>query len=541
MISITSLGVLSLLAMPTSLQAAKKSKSSDKPNILFIITDQHRADVFSSAGNPDVQTPNFDKLMKSGVTFSRAYSSDAVSGPSRTCLWTGLHPRTTGQMDNGAVKTDATLNATSLQYTLQQSGYTTYGFGKRHLHDAADKGWSVLKSHSKQENPEDNYVKWIEEQGYAKEFGEDWAAEFGKFPAGNSLQGTKYPNAKMGTRTSSLPNDYTMEAYSALNTLDVIKEHGSGKKKGEPFFVYTSFYRPHQPYCPLPSYLSKHDGTKWGEGRNNNSSVAMPETLREPAENLTPFMTKLRGNKNGIWCLGLAAEDEQLYRNYITAYYALVEEIDHWVGEMYAELEKQGLLENTIIIYTSDHGDFVGNHGMIEKAAAGQNIYEDTLRVPFIFSWKGQIEPNRTKEDLVGLIDVYPTLLELTGVKQPAGTKYKPEGLSLADALFKDKSVGREYIVSENWYQACVITKDAKLGIWLDPGYMYNGTRDWRNTTNFYFKREGDPNETKNLYQKMKDSDEVKRLEAYYAEFEKNYPAIGKDEWQAKLAEKKKK
>ncbi len=535
-----SIGLLTIAATicaPSTAEAAKKSKKqSEQPNVLFIITDQHRADVFSYMGNPDVQTPNFDKMAKEGVVFNRAYSMDAVSGPSRTCLWTGLYPRTTGQMDNAPVKTDAALNATSLQSVLQQNGYTTYGIGKRHLHDAADEGWSVLKSHSKQESPDDNYVKWIEEQGYAKEFGEDWAAEFGKFPNGNSLQGTKFPNAKMGTRTSKLPNNYTMEAYSALQSLEIIKEHGSGAKKGEPFFLYTSFYRPHQPYCPLPSYLKKHDASSWGTGRSNGSSVAMPETLREPAENLTPFMTKQRANKNGIWCLGLAAEDEQLYRNYITGYYALVEEIDHWIGELYKELDKQGLLENTIVVYTSDHGDFVGNHGMIEKAAAGHNVYEETLRVPLMMTWKGQIKGGRTKEDLVGLIDLFPTLLDMTSTELPADTKYKPEGLSLTDAILKDKEVGRDYIISENWFQASVITKDSKLAIWLDPGAMYNGTRDWRNTTNFYFKTDKDPLETNNLYGAMKDSDEVKQLEAYYAEFQKQFPGAGKDEWQKEMA-----
>lgn len=539
----TSLGLLSLVTLlpTTTASAAKGDKMSQeevRPNILFIITDQHRADVFSFAGNPDVQTPNFDKLAKSGVVFSRAYSQDAVSGPSRTCIFTGLYPRVTGQMDNAPVDTAPALNATSMQYALQQSGYRTYGFGKRHLHDAADKGWAVLKSHSKQESPNDNYVKWIEEQGYAQEFGEDWAAEFGRFPQGNSLENTKYPNAKMGTRTSKLPNNYTMEAYSARNAIEVLKEHGTGRRKGEPFFLYTSFYRPHQPYSPLTSYITQHDATKWGEGRNNGSSVKMPETLREPSENLPPFLANLRSNRRGIWCLGLAADDEQLYRDYITGYYALVEEIDHWMGELYNTLEEQGLLDNTIIVYTSDHGDFVGNHGMIEKAAAGHNLYEDTLRVPLIFSWNGHIEANRTRDDLVGLIDLYPTLLEMTETPLPADAQYRPQGISLADALLKDKDVGRKYLVSENWFQATIITATKKLSLWLDPSPMYNGTRDWRNTTNFLFDYTSDKTETQNLYEDHKDSNEVKRLRGYYSDFEKKYPAIGKDEWAIKIKNK---
>ncbi|MFR9524296.1 MAG: sulfatase-like hydrolase/transferase [Rikenellaceae bacterium] len=537
---IGALVALSTICAPLTAEAAKKKnkKSNEKPNIIFLFTDQHRADVFSYAGHPDVQTPNFDKMAEGGMVFTRAYSQDAVSGPSRTSLFTGLYPRTTGQMDNGAVKTDPVLNCVSLQSTLQENGYRTYAFGKRHLHDAPDKGWTETRAHSHSENPNSNYVKWIEEQGYADEFGQDWAAEFGKYPPGNSLAGTKYPTAKMGTRQTKLPSMFTMEAYSARNTIETIRKHA---KSGEPFFCFTSFYRPHQPYNPLPEYWAKHDKSKWGEGRNNGGAVAMPATLREPAENLTPFMKNLRGNEKGIWCLGLAEEDEQLYRDYITAYYALVEEIDYWVGEIFRELEENGMAENTIIIYSSDHGEFIGNHGMIEKAAAGHNVYEETLRVPYMFYWKDKIDGNRKSSDLVELLDIYPTLVELTGSKLPE-MKYELQGLSLADALLKDKSVDREYTVSENWSQASIITKDSKLAIWLDPELMYpNGARDWRNSTNFLFYRQDDPTEVNNRYQELKDSDEVKKLEAYYAEFESKVPAIGKQEWMEHLKNKKKK
>ncbi len=523
-------GVSSTTAAPKA-----TTKKSEKPNIIFLFTDQHRADVFSYAGDPDVQTPAFDKMAEGGVVFERAYSQDAVSGPSRTAIFTGLYPRVTGQMDNGPVKTTMTRDAISLQSTLQENGYTTYAFGKRHLHDAADQGWSQTKADSDSENPDDNYVKWIEEEGYAQEFGEDWATEFGRFPSGNSLTGTKYPTAQMGTRATKLPASHTMEAYAARNTIEVIQNHA---ESGEPFFCFTSFYRPHQPYNPLPEYWEKHDASAWGTGRNNGSSVAMPATLREPAENLTPFMEDLRSNRNGIWCLGLAAEDEQLYRDYITAYYALVEEIDYWVGEIFAELEKQGLAENTIVIYSSDHGDFVGRHGMIEKAAAGQNVYEETLRVPFMFYWKDKIEGGRKSSDLVELVDIYPTLMELTGSSLSSEMKIEPQGLSLADALLKDKPVKRKYTISENWYQASIITKNEKLALWLDPGPMYTN-RDWRSTPNFFFERATDPYETNNLINEVEGTKTYNKMVGYYEEFKERIYGLGKYEWIETLNNKK--
>lgn len=530
--------ITTLTGVVGSAQAAPKGAKTDnqKPNIIFLFTDQHRADVFSYTGDADVQTPAFDKMAKEGVVFNRAYSQDAVSGPSRTAIFSGLYPRVTGQMDNGPVDTSVSRELVSMQTSLQENGYTTYAFGKRHLHGAVDEGWSKTKADSHSENPEDNYVKWIEEEGYAQEFGEDWATEFGRFPTGNSLTGTKYPTAQMGTRATRLPASHTMEAYVARNTIKVIEEHA---QSGEPFFCFTSFYRPHQPYNPLPEYWAKHDASAWGTGRNNGGSVAMPATLREPAENLTPFMENLRSNRNGIWCLGLAAEDEQLYRDYITAYYALVEEIDYWVGEIFAALEEQGLAENTIVIYSSDHGDFVGRHGMIEKAAAGQNVYEETLRVPLMFYWKDKIEGNRKSNDLVELVDIYPTLMDLTVSSLPGDMKIKPQGLSLADALLRGKSVKRKYTVSENWYQTTIITNDDKLALWLDPGPMYDN-RDWRDTPNFFFERSADPYETNNLIEEKEGSKIYNKMVGYYKEFTDRVPDTGKQEWIEKLNSKRK-
>jgi arylsulfatase A-like enzyme len=502
---------------------AAKSKSKQKPNVIFIFSDQHRADVMGFQGHPDVITPNLDAMAKGGVVFNRAYCQNAISAPSRMSMFSGLYPRTIGALDNTLLETTAINSAKSLQSVLQANGYTTYAFGKRHLDSAADEGWNVNASHMAKESPENNYVMWIEQQGFADEFGYDWAAEFGKYPEGNSKSGTKYPTAKMGTRTTKLPEDKTMEAYSTQKTLDVIRNH---QKSGEPFFCFTSYYRPHQPYNPLPKYLAMYDITKWGRGTLYKDGLKMPESMHQPADQLPPMLADLRKSKNGIWCLGLAAEDEQLYRDYIGAYYALVTEIDALIGEIFAELEKTGMAENTIVIYASDHGDFVGAHGMIEKAAMGHNVYEETLQVPMMFYWKGKFPAGYKNDDLVGLIDIYPTLLELTGIRQPA-TKYPLQGISLAKTLTKKIPTKRKYIVSENWSQATVITKDHKLGIMLDPT-VAAAKRDYRSFGDMLFERKTDPFELNNLINEPQLQPVAEQLRRYYAEFEKTISDEGK-------------
>lgn len=503
--------------------AAAKAKKKQKPNVILIFSDQHRADVMGFQGHPDVKTPNLDAMAKGGVVFNRAYCQNAISAPSRMSMFTGLYPRTIGAMDNAKLETDAVKNATSLQSAFQTNGYTTYAFGKRHLDSSADEGWTVRKSHMASESPDNNYVKWIEEQGFADEFGQDWAAEFGKYPAGNSKANTKFPTAKMGTRTTKLPEDMTMEAYSTQLTLDVIRNH---KKSGTPFFCFTSYYRPHQPYNPLPKYLAMYDLTKWGKGTLHNDGLKMPESLHQPADQLTPMLADLRKSKNGIWCLGLAAEDEQLYRDYIGAYYALVTEIDALIGEIFDELEKSGMAENTIVVYSSDHGDFVGAHGMIEKAALGHNVYEETLQVPMLFFWKGKFPAGYKSEDLVGLIDLYPTLLALTGIQQPK-TQNPLQGISLAKTLTKKIPTKRKYIVSENWSQAAVITRDYKLGIMLDPTAAAS-KRDYRSFGDMLFERKTDRFEVNNRINAPELQPVVEQLKQYYADFGKTISDEGR-------------
>lgn len=219
----------------------------------------------------------------------------------------------------------------------------------------------------------------------------------------------------------------------------------------------------------------------------------------------------------------------------MASYYALVEEIDHWVGEIFAALEEEGLAENTIVIYASDHGDFVGAHGMIEKCALGHNVYEETLRIPLICYWKGKFPEGYASDELVGLIDLFPTLVELVGLKLPK-MSYPPQGMSLAKPLLKQKSVGRDWIVSENWSQAAVITSDRKLGIWLDPAPV---NRDFRSFGEMLFRREDDPAEIRNVFHDPDERRQIAKLRKYYEKFIREVPAHGKEEMKKILSDKK--
>ena len=493
---------------------AKAKASKKKPNILLLFSDQHQAGCMGFQGHPDVITPNLDKLAKRGTVFNRAYCQDGVCVPSRMSLMTGLYPRRLGILHNPD-KTSVAGEVVSLQSVLKNNGYYTAAFGKRHLNKAGDLGWDYHRSHIQKESVGNSYWEWIEEEGYLEEFRRDWAGEFGG----------KYKTADLATRISELPEDKTMEAFTARETVKLIRQQ---KDRDKPFFCWSSFYRPHQPYNALKRFLDMYDYSSWGEGTAKGSAINKPPTLNQPKEALPPALQAWREGKNPVWRLDKALKDEQLFRFYIASYYALVTEIDHHIGTIMKALEEEGLLDNTIVIYTSDHGDFVGRHGMVEKCAIGHNVYEETLQIPLIISMPEVVKQGHRCDGLVELFDVYPTLLDLAGIKLPR-TIHGIDATSLAPTLTAGKSTNRKYIVSENWSQAGVITKNHKLGIWLDPSPNAK-SRDFRSFGDMLFDRKKDPGEINNLIENPEYSKVQKQLREHFTDFTSRITATGKTE-----------
>ena len=271
-----------------------------------------------------------------------------------------------------------------------------------------------------------------------------------------------------------------------------------------------------------------YDVSKWGEGRKKGSSIRKPASLYEPKGNIPPMMEAIRDGVNKVWNVNKAFDDEQLWRNYVGAYYALVTEIDHCVGEILKALDEAGIADETIVIYTSDHGDFVGNHGMVEKCAPGQNIYEDILNIPLIIRYPGNKQKGKREAGLVSLVDIYPTLVELLDLKMPA-VKYPVQGESIAKTITKGKPVERNYLVSESWSQATVITKDYKLGMMIDPGEALRKF-DFRSFGDQFFVRKADSLEVKNQIGNNEYSSVIGQLRAYYQDFSSKVSDVGKEE-----------
>lgn len=503
----------------TELKLKKK-----KPNVIILFSDQHNKKVMGFEGHPDVITPNLDRLAKQSVVFDRAYCATGICVPSRSSLMTGLYPRTMGLLSNSE-QTSVINDVVSLASVFRQNNYTTYAFGKRHISGAIDAGWDFQQSHLCNETPGNSYTEWVEKNGYGKAFANDWAAEFGRGSDCSMYAKEKIPIADLGTRISALPENMTMEAFTTMLTIEVIKKQA---RTENPFFCWATFYRPHQPYTPLKKYMEMYDVSAWGEGTNKESAIKKPTNLYESKENIPPMMQTIREGGNKVWNVDKAYTDEQLWRNYVGAYYALVSEVDHCVGEILKALDEAGIAEETIVIYTTDHGDFVGNHGMAEKAAMGQNVYEDILNIPLIIRIPGNNQNGKRVAELVSLVDVFPTLVELIGLKMPV-LKYPIQGQSFANTLTKGKSFKRKYFVSESWSQATIISKEYKLGIMLDP-MDANRKFDFRSFGNQFFIRKSDTLEINNQINDKKYITEIDLLQSYYQAFQHKTPDIGKQE-----------
>jgi len=507
-------------------------KTNKKPNVLILFSDQHNKKVMGYENHPDVITPNFDKLARESMVFDKAYCTVGICVPSRSSFLTGLMPRTLGLLNNNG-HTSVIEDSVSMATIFKQNDYNTYTFGKRHTKSSIDAGWDIKKDHQFKPDDDDNYISWIERNGYAKEFAEDWAAEFGRGPKGSSEYDTKFPTADLGTRISKLPEEFTMEAYTKMETIKMIKEQS---QKDKPFFCWATFYRPHQPYNPLQKYMDMYNVSEWGDGTKKGNGIKMPESFYEPTENLPPLLQSQRNGGNKVWNMDKAFENEQLWRNFIGGYYALVTEIDHCVGEILKALEDAGIEDETLVIYTSDHGDFVGNHGMVEKAAAGHNVYEDILNIPLIIKYPGKTKKGSRSAELVNIADILPTLVDMLKLEIPK-LKYPFQGKSIADIILKNGSMNRKYLISESWSQAAVITKTQKLGIMLDPNPVIP-KQDYREFGDMFFDMENDPLEINNRIKDNAYKEDIKKLRSYYDEFVRNTSSKGKDEMIAQKTQK---
>ena len=470
----------------------------EKPNILLITTDQQHWNTIHALGNPAIRTPNLDRLAREGVAFRRAYVTSPVCSPSRSTMITGEYPSRHGCWQVGVALDPG---RPTIGRILSGHGYATGLFGKAHfqpceegsfespphIHDRAFwRGFrgpyygfeTVAMGHGHGDSPFAHgmhYGVWLEEQGI------DPMDYF--LPGKDNAWGEPW----------ALPEQYHYTRWTADRTMEFMeKRAGRG-----PFFAWCSFQDPHDKFlCPEP-WASMYDPDSLPPFRESpDESAGKPAVYRYllegrifdfPREQLPPDAEPLiRGQ---MQCLLFTNDSigRSEARKWLAAYYGMISLIDHHVGRLLDKLEELGIADRTLVVFTSDHGDYAGNHNLWLK---GPLHYEDIIRVPFLARWSGRLPEGVQTDALFSMADLAPTLLEAFGLP-PAPHM---QGVSQWRTMLNPETPSRGWCLVENrvhpdYYVKTIVTDRFKMN------YVLNREADGE----LYDLRE-DPDEFRNVY-----------------------------------------
>lgn len=425
-----------------------------KPNVLLITTDQQRKDTLGVFGSKIAKTPNIDALAKDGTAFNKAFAQNPVCVPSRACIQTGRYTHQHGVTYMESVVDDTPglpeHEKTFWQYLKEEEQYYTAAFGKIHMYP--EKGFDEMKlSGGKGE-------RWTQSKGLPIGPGplgpdyEAWLEE--KHPGGYEkiYEQRRLPEYKeyKTALENVLPLDEYIDYWIAENTIKCIEKQDGDK----PFFIWCGFCGPHGPTDPPKPYSTMY----------SIDDMPLPlEYYNTPVEE---------------------RRSEYVVKRFIAYYCGLVTLLDDLVGDVVESLKKKGIYDNTIIVYTSDHGEMMGDFGLYGKG----NFYDTTINMPLIIKPVKDEQGVSHIDGLVEHIDIAPTILDYAGVKIPGNI----EGISLRDAI-KNGFEGKESILSEHTtndkQRHGISLRDEKYKFWY-----------WTNPdTIALFDLENDPDELNNL------------------------------------------
>lgn len=353
-----------------------------KPNVLLITVDQWAYDLMGAAGHQVIETPTLDAIARSGVRYERAYAEVPICIPSRRSLMTGMSAK--GHGDRTFQPALTMPDAPTIASTFKSAGYQTFAVGKLHVYPPRDRiGFDdalVAEEGRGQLGIIDDYELYLADKGHAGE----------QFMHGMS-------NNEYSWRTWHLPEDCHVTNWTARTMARTIKRRDPTR----PAFWFASFTHPHPPLVPLQSYFDRYRSRTMDTAFVGAWSESdQPYALRAVQENYA----------------GLPPEQFDDVRR---AYYALCTHIDHQIRVMIGTLREEGLLDNTIVAFMSDHGEMLGDHGLFAKRC----LLEKSAHIPMIImdvAQSSRLKSGTTDDRLATLQDVMPTLLDLCGLDIPA-------------------------------------------------------------------------------------------------------------------------
>ena len=450
----------------------KKETSVNRPNILWLCTDQQRYDTLGITGNKIVRTPNIDNLAQHGMTFDRCFCQTPICTPSRASFLTGRYPRTTRCRQNGqSIPADELL----ITRLLADEGYTCGLAGKLHLsycepsvaktiEQRIDDGYAEFHwSHGPApDHPTNDYIHWLREKG----------VEYQQTPCEES----KYVQVGM-------PPEHHQTTWCAQKAINFIEAHADSN---QPWLFSFNCFDPHHPFDPPEAYLERY--------LDLVDDIPLPHFV--PGE-LDEKPAVQRADHHGAYnipgYLPAAKMTDRDHRLIRAAYWAMVDLVDDQVGRIMHALEQTGQLDNTIVIFMSDHGEMLGDHGIYLK---GPYFYDPLIQVPLIMSWPGHIVEGMRSSALIELVDLVPTLLDAVTLEHPPGV----QGRSFWHLLIGEHTLDhhRDDVYSEFYnsgakfnplaHMTMVRTAQHKLvcAHGTEPGELYDLVQDPNETSNLW-------------------------------------------------------
>jgi arylsulfatase len=428
------------------------------PNIIFIITDQQRFDTIRALGFPYMDTPNLDRLVSEGVTFTQCHVAAPSCAPARASLFTGYYPHTTGILKNADTWRHSWVEL------LADAGYHCVNIGKMHTFPYE----TPLGFHERY--VVENKDRYLEGRYYFDEWDKGMQAR-GLVKQQREIYRKRADyRERLGAFEWELPEDMHSDFFVGNMAAWWIRSY----PRTEPLFLQIGFPGPHPPYDPIPRYAEPY----------LERDLPLPEvTEEELADQPPPFLVMRQHNAevdhDSITYL-LNPTREQLHRQ--RAYYlANVTMIDEKIGQILEALEEKGYLDDAIVIFTSDHGDCLSDHGHSQK----WTMYDIITRMPLIVRAPGRFEGSRKLDGLCQQMDIAPAILELAGASVPETM----EARSLLPALSGESWNGRDYVFAEHPrdgilqkvnFMTMVRSIEWKLVHFLDQpfGQLFNLSRD---------------------------------------------------------------
>ena len=520
-----------------------------KPNFLFIVTDQQRADHLGCYGNPIVRTPNIDSLARRGLSFDEFYVSCPICMPNRATILTGRTPTANGVRQNGI---PLSLDAVTFVDLLKADGYSTGLIGKAHFQNISKLDVSLdapgppsvkTAMSAPQQDTDPNRSRptrgigsapvrcedglwndtreWRTGPGYDREWIGQWLANpdyrvptpfygfdhveianghgdwvggdyavwrarqdpdiAGKVGPANGLDKGSV-TAPQAWRTA-VPEELWSSTWIADRTIDWLADRAGSD---EPFFLFCSFPDPHNPFCPPGKYWDMYDPAE----------IPLPESHGHVNRDEPRYLQTLRahdadGRSHDQFMWGFLS-GAQHTKEILALTYGLITCLDDRVGRILARLKALGLDDNTVVVFTSDHGDFMGDHGLMLKQGLH---YQGVIRVPFV--WADPAGPSDRRTDVLGgSVDIAQTILNRAGIDPVAGM----QGFDIAGAAETGKEPARAGLTIEEDCPATHIDMDFSLRTWTLIHDGWRLTRFMGEETGELFDRNTDPHEMNNLW-----------------------------------------